>query len=82
MRHAGIDQATLLRLAASRLMSPRDVLAQPPMDLMEMLDQPMPAGGISAVPLQLPLLRTAACVDTHLPSTSISFLQPFKRHNS
>ena len=30
------------------------------MDLMEMLDQPMPAGGMFAVPLQLLLLRTAA----------------------
>lgn len=60
MRHAGIHQATLLKLAASRLMTPRDVLAQPPMDLMEMLDQSMPAGGIRAVLVQSRLLSIAA----------------------
>lgn len=44
LRRAGIDESMLHKLAARRLVTPRDVLAQLPMDLMETLDEPMPAG--------------------------------------
>jgi hypothetical protein len=74
LRHAGIHQATLLKLAASRLMTPRDVLAQPPMDLMEMLDQSMPAGDVRAVAASS--AHHCRKVDDHPPSRSMSSLHP------
>lgn len=43
LQQAGLSESTLKKLAANRLTNPRDVLATLPLDLMELLDQPMPA---------------------------------------